>query len=229
MDERRITITDEADARKIVVPSIHIDAAYPSAGLLVASQQLSTLKSRGLGEYIITNQENMNPVRIDLEEPLLQRHLTTKFNRENVMNWSRSVIQEIQKDMFGFAFCGNEQFGNIENTYILTARTMKKMDNQQYKPIYRIMMEDFIFQIVNLLQRKRSQIEKELLHNLVPAWRRTADRYENNPKINLVLLKGEDITWRDDKRDKLKISFISGDEALDNIDIVSDDVTSDNN
>ena len=31
------------------------------------------------------------------------------------------------------------------------------------------------------------------------------------------------------KRDKLKISFISGDEALDNIDIVSDDVTSDNN
>ena len=106
---------------------------------------------------------------------------------------------------------------------------MKKMDNQQYKPIYRIMMEDFIFQIVDLLQRKRSQIEKELLHNLVPAWRRTADRYENNPKINLVLLKGEDITWRDDKRDKLKISFISGDEALDNIDIVSDDATSDNN
>lgn len=229
MNERRITITDEADARKIVVPSIHIDAAYPAAGLLVASQQLSTLKSRGLGEYIITNQDNMNPVRIDLENPLLQRHLTTKFNRENVMNWSRSVIQEIQKDMFGFAFCGNEQFGNIENTYILTARTMKKMDNQQYKPIYRIMMEDFIFQIVNLLQRKRSQIEKELLHNLVPAWRRTADRYENNPKINLVLLKGEDITWRDDKRDKLKISFISGDEALDNIDIVSDDATSDNN
>lgn len=42
-------------------------------------------------------------------------------------------------------------------------------------------------------------------------------------------MKGEDITWRDDKRDKLKISFISGDEALDNIDIVSDDATSDNN
>ena len=228
MDERWVAITDEADAKRIKVPGIHIDAAYPAAGLLVASQQLSTLKSRGLGEYLITDQDNMNPVRIDLENPLLQRNLTTKFNRENVMNWSRSVVQEIQSDMFGFSFCGNELFGNIANTYVLTARSMKQMENKQYKPIYRVMMEDFIFQIVELLQRKRSQIEKELLNNLVPSWRRTADRYEDEPKINQVLLKGEDIAWKDDKRDKLKISFNGGDEALDNIDIVSDDAGNNN-
>lgn len=232
MNERRITITDEADARKIVVPGIHIDAAYPAAGLLVASQQLSTLKSRGLGDYLITDKDNMNPVRIDLENPLLQRNLTTKFNRENVMNWSLSVLEEIQKDMFGFAFCGNEQFGNIENTYILTARTMKKMKNQQYTPIYRVMMEDFIFQICRLLGRKQSQIEKELLHNLVPQWKQLAKRYEFDPKVNLVLLKKgskeEDINWKDDTHKTLIISFVDGEETQIGLDIISDDVSDKN-
>ena len=89
-------------------------------------------------------------------------------------------------------------------------------------------MEDFIFQLVELLQRKRSQIEKELLNNLVLAWRKTAKKYEGEEKINLVLLQGEDVAWQDDKRDKLKISFKGGDEALDNIDIVSDDAGSNN-
>lgn len=228
MRERTIAITDEGDAQKIKVPGIHIDAAYPAAGLLVGSQQLSTLKSRGLENYLITNQDNMNPVRINLEDALLQENFTTKFNRENVMNWSRSVVQQIQSDMFGFAFCGNETFGKAANTYILTARTMNQMENKQYKPIYRVMMEDFIFQLVELLQRKRSQIEKELLKNLVSVWRRTAEKYEGEEKINLVLLQGEDIAWQDDKRDKLKISFKGGDEALDNIDIVSDDAGSNN-
>lgn len=228
MRERTIAITDEGDAQKIKVPGIHIDAAYPAAGLLVGSQQMSTLKSRGLGNYLITDPDNMNPVRINLEDALLQENFTTKFNRENVMNWSRSVVQKIQSDMFGFAFCGNETFGKVANTYILTARTMKQMENKQYKPIYRVMMEDFIFQLVELLQRKRSQIEKELLNNLVHIWRRTAEKYEGEEKINLVLLQGEDIAWQDDKRDKLKISFKGGDEALDNIDIVSDDASNNN-
>lgn len=228
MRERRVAITDEDDAQKIKVPGIHIDAAYPAAGLLVGSQQMSTLKSRGLGNYLITDEDNMNPVRINLEDALLQENFTTKFNRENVMNWSRSVVQKIQSDMFGFAFCGNETFGKAANTYILTARTMNQMENKQYKPIYRVMMEDFIFQLVELLQRKRSQIEKELLNNLVLAWRKTAKKYEGEEKINLVLLQGEDVAWQDDKRDKLKISFKGGDEALDNIDIVSDDAGSNN-
>lgn len=228
MRERTIAITDEDDAQKIKVPGIHIDAAYPAAGLLVGSQQMLTLKSRGLGNYLITDQDNMNPVRINLEDALLQENFTTKFNRENVMNWSRSVVQKIQSDMFGFAFCGNETFGKVANTYILTARTMNQMENKQYKPIYRVMMEDFIFQIVELLQRKRSQIENELLNNLVPIWRKTARGFENGEKINLVLLQGEDVAWQDDKRDKLKISFKGGDEALDNIDIVSDDASNNN-
>ena len=90
------------------------------------------------------------------------------------------------------------------------------------------MMEDFIFQLVELLQRKRSQIEKELLHNLVSVWRRTAEKYVGEEKINLVLLQGEDVAWQDDKRDKLQISFKGGDEALDNIDIVSDDASNNN-
>ena len=89
-------------------------------------------------------------------------------------------------------------------------------------------MEDFIFQLVELLQRKRSQIEKELLNNLVLAWRKKKKKYEGEEKINLVLLQGEDVAWQDDKRDKLKISFKGGDEALDNIDIVSDDAGSNN-
>lgn len=224
MQERSISVTDELK-KKLFVPAIHIDAAYPAAGLLVASQQLSTLKERGLGEYLVTDADNVNPIRIDLENTLVQEHLTTYFNRENVMNWSHSVLDTIQEDQFGFSFCGNEIATNIANTYIFTARTMKKKGNR-YKPIYQVLMEDYLFLIVDgLLHKKKSQVQEILLNKYVPKWKQLAKKYtdKDKMKINLVLQPGENIDWDKDKENRLKITFKNGEDTLDSIAIDSEE------
>lgn len=191
--------TKFTDDRYIEVPDFYVDAAYPAAGLLVASQQKSTLKARGLGSEIIEDKDNMNFVRVDLEDEKLRTHLTTKFNRENIMNWDQSVIQEIRSDMFGFAFCGNELRGNVKNTWILTARTLKKTGGNIYEPIYRRLLNDFIYEIAAKLGNDMDQIRKYLLGDYKAVWQDAAKAPSTSSKINLVLRPGEDIVVENGK------------------------------
>lgn len=229
MRERHISITDNKGGAKIVVPGIYIDAAYPAAGLLVASQQYKCLRARGLSEYIITDMENMNFVHIDLESKLVQEHLTTKFNRENVMNWSQSVLNAITESMFGFAFCGDEKAGDVQNTYVFTARTLKKMDSQKYKPIYRVLVNDFIYALtVCVYKKRREEINNELINKLVPMWTSAANRFADKPKINLVLKKGEWIRWTKDDPKQLAIKFIGDTEILNEI-VINDETNDETN
>lgn len=226
VEERRISVTDNVDrSNSVTVPAIHIDAAYPAAGLLIASQQMETLKARGMGKYLITDEENMNPIRIDLENGLPRKYLTTKFNRENLMNWSKSVVDEIEKDMFGMGFCSNELIEEMNHTYIRTCRTMGMMEGQKYKPVYRVLMEDFLFAIADgKCEKKRSEIDKVLIGSLVPQWVKLANRNGKETKVNQVLLKGENISWSEDNPNKLVIKFLGGDAPLDSIDVVSNDI-----
>lgn len=192
----RTAITETSS---IQVPEIHIDAAYPAAGLLVASQQESCLKAHGLGDNIITDRPHMSFVRIDLEKPLLREHMTTKFNKENIMNWNKSVTQEIKSDMFGFAFCGNAIHGNIKNTYVLTARTLQKMKNNQYQPIYCSLLIDYIYEVLDSLGGEMQQVKDILLGDeYLGTWKDAAKEYAEDNKINLVLNPGEDIHLGED-------------------------------
>ena len=224
MRERYISITGDTEGSKLTVPAIYIDAAYPAAGMLVASQQLQCLKKRGLGNFIITDRDNMNFIRLDLEDKVVQDHLKTKFNRENVTAWSQSVFNAITDSMFGFSFCGDETAEKTQNTYVLTARTLAKMENQKYKPVYRVLMEDFIYALaVPIFKKKREDIDAKLIREIVENWKDAAKRYAENPQINLVLKKGEDVGWSEPNSNQLKITFNGDSEVLDNIDIISDD------
>lgn len=229
MRERYISITGDTEGSKLTVPAIYIDAAYPAAGMLVASQQLQCLKKRGLGNFIITDRDNMNFVRLDLEDKVVQEHLTTKFNRENVTAWSQSVLNAITDSMFGFSFCGDETAERTQNTYVLTARTLAKMENQKYKPVYRVLMEDFIYALaVPIFKKKRDDIDADLIRGMAKNWTLAADQFSKNPKINLVLKKGEDIGWSKENPNQLTITFNGESEILDNIDIISDDSSNQN-
>lgn len=194
------------ETSSIQVPEIHIDAAYPAAGLLVASQQESCLKAHGLGDNLITDRPHMSLVRIDLEKPLLREHMTTKFNKENIMNWNRSVTEEIKSDMFGFAFCGNTIYGNIQNTYVLTARTLQKMKHNQYEPICCRLLIDYIYEVLDYLGGEMQQVKDVLLGDEYSGtWKDAAKEYEHDNKINLVLNPGEYIYL--DEKNNINIHF----------------------
>ena len=226
----RIRRVDATESEKIMVPNFYIDAAYPAAGLLVASQQISSLKARGFGDRLITDMDNMNCVRIDLEDPSLSKGMSTHFNRENIMNWSQGVMNAIQEDRFGFAFCGNEIYGDLQNSYVLTARVLKKMKNKQYKPIYRVLMQDFIYELVgSRLQKRKKMIDDVLLNKWVPEWQMAAKRFADDPRLNEMLQMGEKepetIAWDPVKPNKLVIHFRTGDEVLDAVEIDDDENT----
>ena len=87
----------------IALPEIFVDAAYPAAGLLVASQQPKVLAKRGL--KIIPNNVC---VRVDLENAKVKKNLTTNFNRESALRWNDELLNTIGEKKFGFAFCSDE-------------------------------------------------------------------------------------------------------------------------
>ena len=102
---------------------------------------------------------------------------------------------------------------------------MGMMEGQKYKPIYRVLMEDFLFAIADgKCEKKRSEIDKELIGSLVPQWVKLANRNGKETKVNQVLLKGENISWSEDNPIKLVIKFLGGDAPLDSIDVVSNDI-----
>ena len=85
-------------------------------------------------------------------------------------------------------------------------------------------MEDFIYALaVPIFKKKREDIDAKLIREIVENWKDAAKRYAENPQINLVLKKGEDVGWSEPNSNQLKITFNGDSEVLDNIDIISDD------
>ena len=103
------------------------------------------------------------------------------------------------------------------------------MENQKYKPVYRVLMEDFIYALaVPIFKKKRDEIDAKLIRDMAAKWKLAADQFAENPKINLVLKKGEDVGWSEPNSNQLKITFNGDSEVLDNIDIISDDSSDQN-
>lgn len=206
-----------SDAEKISVPAVYIDASYVAAGLLIASQQIDFWASRGFkNEITMLNSDAC--VRINLESSDAVRALLTKFNRERSLDWAQEVTDAFIKDRFGFTFEGKRVFdhhGNkfIDNTYILNARTLKKVDGE-YQPIYMTLTRDFVETYWNTYQ-STSESVKDFIDNVVADWKRqSTKKYADKKIINFMLKDGETIDYdKDDK--KFKISLKSGEKFLD--------------
>ena len=200
--ERNIKLGNE----EIRVPGVYIDAAYPAAGLLVASQQTDFLEKHGFKGRV--NRNNIC-VHVDLEDDEVKKNLVTKFNRELATRWNRSIIDEIGSEKFGFVFNGDGIYVDgeqLKNTYVYFARTLKK-DDGTYVPIYQVLMKDFILQYLNSGHSGDKVNEKEInnFKKDVVAWKKEA-----NPKtVNCILKPDEDISVEEEKDDNNKVTKYS--------------------
>lgn len=204
--ERSIELGDE----KITVPGVYIDASYPAVGLLVASQQINYLEKHGFKGRV--NKNNVC-VHVNLEDDEVRKNLTTKFNRELTLRWSKDITDEINRDDFGFVFSSDKIYINgeaLKNTYVYLARTLKKNKDGIYIPIYQTLIKDFIQQYTKLMGNGGKIKETTLntfLNKEVKNWRKEDDR-----QINCLLKPEEEIVKDEENSDSkgivnLKIKF----------------------
>lgn len=218
MNERDFSAVE---SKKVKLPAILIDASYPAAGLLVASQQPKILETRKL-----KLDTEVPDVAIDFEDIRVKKKLPTKFNRESILRRAENVNKAINQNMFGFNFCGDEvkdEGGTWKNSYVHCARTLAKLKNSDlYKPIFQTLTEDYIAQRVDLLtSKKKSFVQKEIAKlNGECADKNGQQRYSDC--VNLLLRNGEEIRLVD-SGDKIKliVHFAGGDSYVD-IEVESD-------
>lgn len=209
--ERSISLGNE----KIKVPGVYIDASYPAAGLLVASQQINYLEKHGFKGRV--NKNNVC-VRVNLEDDEIRKNFTTKFNRELALRWSKDIVDEINQDNFGFVFNSDQIYIDnepVKNTYVYLARTLKKNKDGVYKPIYQILITDFVLQYLKTIGSKitPSNLDK-FLNGEVKAWSREGSKYVNSIlKTNEKIQKEEEDTEESNSKVNLKIKFVN-DETL---------------
>lgn len=208
----------------IKVPNFYIDAAYVATGLLVASQQQDYLRDHGFKDRI--NTKNVC-THVDLEDNLVKQNLTTKFNRETALNWDGRIREAIAKDMFGFAFCGDEKVKDdntpVINTYVYCARTLQK-GNELYKPIYRVLTEDFIQTYLKTKMSMKESVIKQFTGSSqgeVKGWKEESKKKDTMDKVNLILKGEEDIVY-DQEHKKIVIKFNNDEATLEDVTIVSD-------
>ena len=205
----------------ITLPGIFTDAAYPAAGLLVASQQTKVLDNRKL------RYDKDSPcVSIDFENVQVKKKLMTKFNRESVLRRSEDLIKVINENMFGFAFSGDEvedEGGIWKNSYVHCARTLAKNKKGSYKPVYQTLTEDYIYQnFLRLPSKKKPDVEEMLIKkiNNEYAEKNAQNRYKDS--VNLLLREGEYLRLENDGgKEKIIAHFVGGDSYIE-ADVESD-------
>lgn len=188
------------------IPGIYVESAYVAAGLVVASQSRDYLKSK---KYEV--KPGYPCVRFDLEEGENPFIMLTRMNCEGEDKWLSEVEENIDKDRFGFSFCGNTKFyngGKVKNSYVYTVRSMAKDKDGNYKPLYKTLTKDFIIQYLQGDPRvKGSSAKADVINSFVSGevseWERDA---ESNNYANNILKKNETIR-RSPEDGRLKVEF----------------------
>ena len=214
---RNIEMFDGAE--RLSIPGVYIDAAYVAGGILIGSQQLSYLKSRGLKVH-----RELPGIRIDFENIAVRQKLVTKFNKETDFAVNEELRGEINKDRLGFVFSGDEM-GDIQNTYVYIANTLyKSPGSDMYRPIYATLVEDYMLAIYNRVQDKsRKGITDEFINGWVAQWKRCAEPREHQGDVNLLLKEDESVALEDNSetgKTELKIKLKEVEAILDNLEIV---------
>lgn len=212
----------EANKIQLTVPGIYLDAAYIAAGLVAGTQQPGWLSSRGVPQKKLA--EELPCVHVDLESRELQPKLTTLMNRELTTSWNSDIKAEINKDNFGFAFCGDyfEAEGKpVDNTYVYCARNMKLGDkSHRFMPIYTALVKNYVSgELLKENYRTANEIKKQFVEGKVAGWKKAV---VNKPDcINLLLNSGEDISWDSEKG--IVISFGENEVFLTDINISNEE------
>ena len=218
--ERIFNPFDDEISNSITLPGIFIDAAYPAAGLLVASQQHKVLESRKL-KY----DKEAPCVGVDLENATVKKALSTKFNPESFFRRSEELIKTINRNMFGFAFSSDkvkDEDGTWKNSYVHCARTLAKNEHTGlYKPIYQTLIEDFIAIDLKDRTKKKSEVNKRI-KNINTEWNNKNKQGKFKDIVNFLLRTDEEIKL-EDEGDKVKVivHFEGGDAYVD-IEVESD-------
>lgn len=198
---------------KITLPGIFIDAAYPAAGLLIASQQ-----QKILDKHKLKFDKETECVGIDLEDLQVKKAFSTKFNRESVLRRSENLVKAINQNMFGFSFSGDEvkdATGTWKNSYIHCARTLfKNPKTGIFKPIYQTLVEDYVTIELKLMPNKKPQEVIKKVNDLNKNYERKRAQYKE--AVNYILREGENIEPpNEDNKGKVWIHFIGGEGEVD--------------
>lgn len=179
----------------VPIPAVYISASFVAAGLIAASQQEKVLRSKNLGDRLVSGEVN---TRIDLEDKAVNRALKTRFNRELAYSWDSGIIPEIVRKRFGFVFCSDFKTDPVDgkpykNSYVLQASTMEK-DETSYQPVYVTLTRDFVenYQQHRYGQGMGEDDAREFM-KIAGDWQNDALRSDADKKLNLVLRKDETI------------------------------------
>ncbi|MBR3051393.1 MAG: hypothetical protein IKG61_08090, partial [Selenomonadaceae bacterium] len=132
---------DTPEAVRIKLPGVYVDAAYPAAGIIAASQQIKYLENHGFKGKV--NRQNVC-VHVNLEDVNVRKNLCSRFNLALNQTWG-----DVEDDArgFGLAFCGEpKNIGGkeMDHTYIFSARTLARNESGNYRLISRVLLADFI-------------------------------------------------------------------------------------
>lgn len=201
------------------IDGVYVDSSYVACGLMVASQTPSILKKKG---FDIDTAQNNACVRVDIEDAKYSRKFLTKMNRENLLNWTSNIKNEINSDSFGFCFCSDEVYYDSElvmNSYVYNTRTLKKDNNGSYSPIYKTLMENFIRAYFSVVYPKPCKEDyTQFVESIV-------NRYWLRPKskssANRLLLENEtiEVNLEDELSPRLTVHLENRGEVIDEIDI----------
>lgn len=209
---RAIGVVD--DGMKLKVPAVYIDAAYPAAGIMIASQQPDYLRAKGLSV-----DPTLPCVRVNPADDRVKPYLMTKFNRENPLQWSEEIHRAIEQDGFGFVFSSDSlriDGKKLENTYVLCANTLAKDKHEHYIPIEHKMIEDYVWCLYNDSNKKASGLQS-LVPSLSRAWKTAAHHQEN---VNLMLRNDDEniaFEMEEGASPKIHIKLGNADVYVDNL------------
>ena len=201
MRERKIKVDPQAgdNAVRIAVPGAYVDAAYVAAGLIAASQQKEYLEKHGFKGRV----NNLNVcVHVNLEDDEVRSRLVTRFNLAEKQTWG-DVEDEARG--FGLALCGvPKTIEGVEmfNTYVYSARTLKKNSKNNYRRIDRVRLADFIDAYMRRTTVNSQESFKKFQKNEVQEWK---DENEKSDCINVVMLADENVEL--DGSNKVNVTF----------------------
>ena len=200
----------------IVIPAVYIDAAYTAAGIMIASQQPDFLETKGLSV-----DRKLPCVRVSPGNPDLTVQLATKFNRENLLQWSDELNKAVTQDGgFGFAFSSDalEMAGNdMMHTYVLCANTLKHGENGRYLPLENKMVEDYVRARCKGAGKQEKNIQ-EIIQHLKSEWTRAKLDDQN---VNLVLRTPEENIEFDASSKTVKVMLNNTVGIVDGFDVVA--------
>ena len=208
------------------LPGVYLDSSYVACGMVVGIQNYEFLKSKGF--YV---NEGFPCVRFNLEDEDHSKIVTTKLNRETTAEMLKETKDAMQS--FGFAFADNRIIYKdkiLNNSYVISERTLKKRDTSNYKPICWTLVKNTVDQILRSIDDKISNDTfKKFKSEFLDSWIR--DNKDDCKKFdNRILLDGESIdpdTKGKEQKLKLKITYKGDDDTYE--EIVFTEQTEDNN